>query len=382
MGADARVTIVVACGAFKGSLTAIEACHHAAEGARRAHPDTDVVERPVADGGGGSLEVMVAGGARPVPVTASGPTGQPVETSFAAIDPDTAFVEMADACGLLRLPDDTPAPLEASSRGVGEVILAALRSGRGNIHLGIGGSASTDGGTGMLSALGVRFLDAAGEELPDGGGSLLRLDRVDLDGLDPAVRAARILVACDVDNPLLGQLGAARVYGPQKGADPEQVEELEAGLSRLAEVLRNQGLDVDPDAPGSGAAGGVGFTARELLGASLDPGFEVLGTLTGLEDVVSAADLVVTGEGRLDDQTMHGKTPLGVAALCRSHAVPVVAVCGRLDLEADRVAEAGFAAAAALTEKEPDLAKSIANAGPLLEEVAADVVSRILPARA
>ena len=139
---------------------------------------------------------------------------------------------------------------------------------------------------------------------------------------------------------------------------------------------------MDPDAPGSGAAGGVGFTARELLGASLDPGFEVLGTLTGLEDVVSAADLVVTGEGRLDDQTMHGKTPLGVAALCRSHAVPVVAVCGRLDLEADRVAEAGFAAAAALTEKEPDLAKSIANAGPLLEEVAADVVSRILPARA
>ena len=205
------MTIVVACGAFKGSLTAIEACHHAAEGARRAHPDTDVVERPVADGGGGSLEVMVAGGARPVPVTASGPTGDPVETSFAAIDPDTAFVEMADACGLLRLPGDTPRPLEASSRGVGEVLLAALRSGRGNIHLGIGGSASTDGGTGMLSALGVRFLDADGAELPDGGGSLVQLDRVDLDGLDPAVRVARVLVACDVDNPLLGPLGAAEM---------------------------------------------------------------------------------------------------------------------------------------------------------------------------
>ncbi|WP_010539852.1 glycerate kinase [Dietzia alimentaria] len=373
------MTIVVACGAFKGSLTAVEACHHAAEGARRAHPDVDVLERPVADGGGGSLEVMVASGARTVAVTVSGPTGEMVETSFAAIDPDTAFVEMADACGLLRLPGGELRPLEASSRGVGEVLLAALRSGRGNIHLGIGGSASTDGGTGMLSALGVRFLDAAGNELPDGGGALSELDRVDLDGLDPAVRASRILVACDVDNPLLGPLGAARVYGPQKGATAEQVDDLEAGLTRLVEVLRTQGLNVDPDAPGSGAAGGVGFAARELLGASLDPGFEVLGTLTGLEDVVSAAELVVTGEGRLDDQTMHGKTPMGVAALCRTHAVPVVAVCGRLDLEADRVAAAGFAAAAALTEKEPDLARSMANAGPLLEDVAAEVISRILP---
>ena len=379
MGDDAGVTIVVACGAFKGSLTAVEACHHAAEGARRAHPDVDVLERPVADGGGGSLEVMVASGARTVAVTVSGPTGEMVETSFAAIDPDTAFVEMADACGLLRLPSGELRPLEASSRGVGEVLLAALRSGRGNIHLGIGGSASTDGGTGMLSALGVRFLDAAGNELPDGGGALSELDRVDLDGLDPAVRASRILVACDVDNPLLGPLGAARVYGPQKGATAEQVDDLEAGLTRLVEVLRTQGLNVDPDAPGSGAAGGVGFAARELLGASLDPGFEVLGTLTGLEDVVSAAELVVTGEGRLDDQTMHGKTPMGVAALCRTHAVPVVAVCGRLDLEADRVAAAGFAAAAALIEKEPDLARSMANAGPLLEDVAAEVISRILP---
>ena len=258
-------------------------------------------------------------------------------------------------------------------------MLEALRSGRGNIHLGIGGSASTDGGTGMLSALGVRFLDSRGNELPDGGGSLLHLDRVDLDGLDPAVRAARVLVACDVDNPLLGPLGAARVYGPQKGASPGEVDILEAGLARLVEVLRAQGLDVNPDAPGSGAAGGVGFTVRELLGASLDPGFEVLGTLTGLEDVVSAADLVVTGEGRLDDQTMHGKTPLGVAALCRSHGVPVVAVCGRLDLEADRVADAGFVAAAALTEVEPDIERSMADAGPLLEDVAADVISRILP---
>lgn len=373
------MTIVMACGAFKGSLTAIEACHHAAEGARRAHPDTDVVERPVADGGGGSLEVMVAGGARRIPVTVSGPTGRPVETSFAAIDPDTAFVEMADACGLLRLPGGRMRPLEASSRGVGEVILAALRSGRGNIHLGIGGSASTDGGTGMLSALGARFLDSSGVDLPDGGGALVHLDRVELGGLDPAVRASRIRVACDVDNPLLGPLGAARVYGPQKGALPREVDDLEAGLSRLVEVLRAQGLDTDPDAPGSGAAGGVGFAAREVLGASLDPGFEVLGTLTGLEDVVSAADLVVTGEGRLDDQTMHGKTPMGVAALCRSHAVPVVAVCGRLDLEADRVAEAGFVAAAALTEVEPDLARSMANAGALLEVVAAEVISRVLP---
>lgn len=374
-----RVIIVVACGTFKGSLTAAEACRHAAAGARRALPDADVVICPVADGGGGSLEVMVAGGARTVPVTVPGPTGEDVETAFAAIDPDTAFVEMADACGLLRLPGDVPAPLQASSRGVGEVVLAALRSGRGNVHLGIGGSASTDGGTGMLSALGARFLDAAGDPLPDGGGALVDLDRVELDGIDPAVRDARLTLACDVDNPLLGPLGAARVYGPQKGAGPEDVERLEAGLERLVEVLRAQGLDVDPEVAGSGAAGGVGFAARDVLGARLAPGFEALTALTGLEASASAADLVVTGEGRLDDQTMHGKAPMGVAALGRRHAVPVVAVCGRLDLEAERVASAGFVAAAALTEREPDLERSIRNAGPLLEQTVADVVRRVMP---
>lgn len=370
------MSIVVACGAFKGSLTATEACHHAAVGARRARPDQEVVECPVADGGGGSLDVMTEAGARRVPVTVSGPTGRPVETAFAALDPDTAFVEMADACGLLRLPGRTLMPLESSSRGVGEVVLAALRSGRGNISLGVGGSASTDGGAGMLAALGARFLDARGHELPDGGGALVDLDHVDLTGLDPAVRTARFRLACDVDNPLLGELGAARVYGPQKGASGEQIERLEAGLARLVEVLRAQGLDVDPGVPGSGAAGGVAFAAREVLGAELAPGFEVLTALTGLEELVSAADLIVTGEGRLDDQTMHGKAPMGVARLGRRHGVPVVAVCGKLDLSSERVARAGFADAAALTDVEPALARSMSLARELVEQVVEEVVAR------
>ena len=372
------MSIVIACGAFKGSLTAAEACRHAAVGARRARPDADTVECPVADGGGGTLEVMIAGGARRVPVTVSGPTGRPVETAFAALDPDSAFIEMADACGLLRLPGGVLSPLESSSRGVGEVVLAALRSGRGNINLGIGGSASTDGGTGMLSALGVRFLDSSGRELPDGGGHLVDLDRVDLSGLDPAVRTARFRIACDVDNPLLGPLGAARVYGPQKGASDEQIRLLEKGLHRLVDVLREQGLAVDPDVPGAGAAGGVGFAAREVLAAELAPGFEVLTSLTPLEELVSAADLIITGEGRLDDQTMHGKAPMGVAALGRRHGVPVIAVCGKLDLSSDRVAQAGFADAAALTDREPALARSMSLAGELLEDTVAEVVTRIL----
>lgn len=368
------MTIVVACAAFKGSLTAAEACRWAAVGARRAVPGEEVVEIPVADGGTGSLDVMEHIGATLVPIRVPGPTGAPTDTHFAALDPDTAFVEMADACGLLRLPEGTPAPLDASSHGLGEAILAAVASGRLNILCGIGGSASTDGGTGVASALGVRFLDDDDRPLPLGGRHLHRLARIDTSGLDPRIRAAQITIASDVDTPLLGPRGSAAVFGPQKGAESaEDLDLLERGLERLAEVAAP--LGGDPTHPGAGAAGGVGFMAR-LLGWELREGFSALAHLTGLEYSVAGANLVLTGEGRLDDQTEHGKAPIGVARLGREHDVPVWAVCGKIDLEASRVREAGFAGAAALTDLAGSPERAISEAGPLLAELTAALLER------
>lgn len=362
------MTIVIACAAFKGSLSAIEATVWAARGVRRAFAHEQIVTIPVADGGTGSLDVMRHIGATMVPITVSGPTGVPTHTHFAAIDPDTAFVEMADACGLLRLPHHTPAPLDASSFGLGEAILAALDSGRANILCGIGGSASTDGGMGMLTALGARFLDDAHQPLPPGGRDLRRLNSIDLAGLDPRLAHARITIACDVDTPLLGVTGSARMFAPQKGASEHDVIVLEEGLTRLAEVARDFGAT--PEKPGAGAAGGVGFAAQ-ILSWPLKPGFGQLAQLTGLESQIAGANAVITGEGRLDDQTAHGKAPLGVAKLARAHGVPVWAVCGKLDLAAERVRAAGFAGSAAIMNFAPDHATAMAEAGPLLAEITA-----------
>lgn len=369
------MTIVVACAAFKGSLSATEACHWAAEGARSSFPDEEIVTLPVADGGTGSLDVMHHIGATLYPIRVSGPTGEPVDTHFAATDPDQAFVEMADACGLLRLPAGEPAPLHASSYGLGEAILAALDSGRPNILCGIGGSASTDGGTGMAAALGVRFLDDAGEPLPLGGRELHRLASIDLTGLDPRIRQAQITIACDVDTPLLGTNGSARIFGPQKGAGDEDIAHLERGLARLAEVA--EPLGGEPDYPGAGAAGGVGFLAR-LLGWRLTQGFSVLSQITGLEYSVAGANLVLTGEGRLDDQTAHGKAPMGVAALGREHGVPVWAVCGKIDLAAERVRSAGFAGAAALSDIALTDEEAHSKAGPMLATLTQQLLDEAL----
>ncbi|WP_333618291.1 glycerate kinase [Dietzia sp.] len=366
------MTIVVACAAFKGSLTATEACRHAAEGARRAFPHEEIVTFPVADGGTGSLDVMRHIGAHLEPITVTGPVGRPAATHFAALDPDSAFVEMADACGLLKLPGNTPAPLDSSSFGLGEAILAALDSGRPNILCGIGGSASTDGGTGMAAALGARFLDDDGRPLPPGGRELHRLSSIDLSGLDERIANARITIACDVDTPLLGADGSAAVFAPQKGATADDIELLERGLARLAQIASP--LGAEPDYPGAGAAGGVGFMAR-LLGWDLRQGFEALSHLTGLEYSIAGANLVLTGEGRLDDQTAHGKAPMGVAELGREHGVPVWAVCGKLDLGAERVRAAGFAGAAALADIAEVEEEAFNRAGPLLAELTAALLA-------
>ena len=360
---------------FKGSLTAREVAERIAAGIEAEAPQVPVVLAPVADGGDGTVDAALAAGFERVPVHAEGPTGEPVESAFATRD-GVAVVEMADVSGLGRLPQGRLAALEAGSYGTGEVVRAALEHRCHTIVLGIGGSASTDGGAGMVQALGGRLLDSAGEELPRGGGALARLARVDLTGLDPRLAEARLIVASDVDNPLTGPQGAAAVYGPQKGAGPKDVELLDAALSRWASLVAASAPSAESESaaepfherPGAGAAGGVGFGAMAVLGAELQPGIELILDLLGFHEKLRGARLVITGEGSLDDQTLSGKAPVGVATAAAAAGVPVVAVCGRSLLTADRLRGAGIQQAYALTDIEPDLQRCLTEAGPLLEQ--------------
>ena len=378
--------VLIAPDKFKGSLAATEVAASVATGLRRVAPDVEVVQNPVADGGDGTLEAAFGAGYERVPVRVSGPLGDPVDTAY-ALRGGTAVVEMADACGLVRMPPGRLAPREASSVGLGEVIRAALDAGCARVVVGVGGSASTDGGAGMLRALGARFLGADGADLPLGGGALGSLDRVDLSGLHPRLESTELVLATDVDNPLFGPRGAAAVYGPQKGAGPADIEVLDAALARLSEVLGTAAVAASAAAgpagagstgtgsgrhpaatlPGAGAAGGVGFAALAVLGASARPGIELLLELTGFSDKLPGTTLVITGEGSLDQQTLAGKAPAGVAAAARACGIPVVAVAGRCLLDGAELAGAGIRAAYALTDLEPDLTRCMTEAGPLLE---------------
>ena len=361
--------VVVAPDKFEGSLTAGQAALAVEAGLKRARPDAQVVRLPVGDGGAGTLEAVVAAGFERIPMLATGPTGAPVDAAI-AMRGRAAFVEMAEASGLRRLPGGRRAPLQATTWGTGELIRAALDGGADELVLGIGGSATTDGGAGMAAALGARFLDARGAELPPGGAALLHLAHVEVDGLDPRLARVTVTVACDVDNPLVGPNGAAAVYGPQKGADAEDVLLLDSALRRYARVLAaDLGVDL-AEVPGAGAAGGLGAGAIAFLGASLRSGIELVLALVGFDRAVQDADLVVTGEGKLDAQTLRGKAPAGVARAAAAHGVPVVALGGVVEVSARELRAAGFEEAHALTELEPDVARCIAEAAPLLERLA------------
>jgi glycerate kinase len=364
--------VVVAPDKFKGSLGAGQVAARVAAGLRAVVPDLDVREIPVADGGEGTLEAAEAAGFRRVPVRVAGPTGEPLDSAL-AVRGATAVVEMAAASGLAVLPGGRPAALAATSLGTGQLVRAALDLGCREIVLGIGGSACTDGGAGLLVGLGARLLDADEVDLPPGGGALNRLSRADLGGLDGRLAGVRLVLATDVDNPLLGPHGAAAVYGPQKGATPADVEVLEAGLTRWVAALGAAvgGRAVDgADTPGAGAAGGVGYACLVALGAERRPGIDVVLGLTAFADVLPGARCVITGEGSLDAQTLHGKAPAGVAAAARTAGVPVVAVAGRCLLGGAELREAGIDAAYALTDIESDVRRCIEEAGPLLERLA------------
>ncbi|HEX4791656.1 MAG TPA: glycerate kinase [Actinospica sp.] len=340
-------TVIIAPDKFKGTLDAAEAAERIADGVlRAAPPGTSVRTFPVADGGEGTVRAALASGAgfREASVWVSGPTGQPVRASLAVDEAEgTAVIEMAQASGLAQLPDAIPAALTASSRGTGELIRHAVRElGCRKLVLGVGGSACTDGGAGMLQALGVRLLDAEGVELEPGGAALARLARIEApEELLPGVELA---LATDVDNPLLGAHGAAAVYGRQKGASDEDMRNLDVALTVWADKIADTTGEDHRDAAGAGAAGGTGFGALALLGARMRPGIALLLDLLGFERIVAGADLVLTGEGSLDEQSLHGKAPIGVANAARRAGALVAAVAGRVALPEARWREAGFAA--------------------------------------
>lgn len=371
--------VLIAADKFKGSLTAVQVAERVTAGLRRVVPGLEVEAMPVADGGDGTVDAAVAAGFERREVRVAGPLGHEVTAAF-ALRGDTAVVEMAEASGLQRLPAGVFAPLTASTYGSGELLRAALDAGARTIVFGVGGSATTDGGAGMLTALGARFLDADGEPVAPGGGGLGDLATADLSGLDPRLASVELVLASDVDNPLTGPKGAPAVYGPQKGASPDDVETLDAALAHYAKVLEEAvGHEAAEHAaaPGAGAAGGIGYGAL-LIGARFRPGIEVMLDVLGFAPALERATLVITGEGSLDEQTLHGKAPAGVAAAARAAGKEVVAVCGRLALPPEALGRAGIRRAYPLTEVEPDVAKCIADAGPILERVAERIAEDFL----
>ena len=364
--------VVLAPDKFKGSLTAAEVAKALAAGMQDVLPGLETIMLPVADGGDGTVAAALSAGFAKIIVDAVGPTGEPVQAPY-ALDGDRAVVELAAVVGLSMLPGGRLEPLRSSTYGLGLVVADAIRRGATTIVLGLGGSASSDGGAGMAQALGARLLGANGNELPPEGGALADLAHLDLAPLRAALDGVTIIVASDVDNPLLGLRGAAAVFGPQKGAAPQQVEALERGLRHWSQLVSNATGRDDAQRAGAGAAGGTGFAALALLNAEIKPGIELILDLIDFDRRIAGADLVVTGEGSLDEQSLAGKAPVGVARAAARAGIPVVAVAGRLQLSVTRLREAGISGGYALTALEPDVDRCIANAGPLLRRLGGQI---------
>lgn len=367
--------IVIAPDSFKDSLSAQAAADAIASGLAEVWADAQLIKCPMADGGEGTIEsVLAACDGQWMSAHVRGPLGAEVEAQWGWLGHSrTAIIEMATASGLQLLTLEQRDAGVTSTFGTGQLIAQALDAGAQRIILAIGGSATNDGGSGMLSALGARFLDAAGQLLPPGGLALARLARIDVAGLDPRLAKVRFEVAADVDNPLCGPNGASHIFGPQKGASPQQAVALDAALGHFADhSARALGADLR-DEPGSGAAGGMGFAAKAYLKASFRAGVEVVADLTGLEQALVGADLVITGEGRFDAQTLRGKTPFGVARIAQRQGVPVIVLAGTLGEGYERLYEHGISAAFSVVSGPVTLEQACRNAASLLHERARDV---------
>lgn len=366
--------IVIAPDSFKESLSAPDVAAAIASGWQQVFPEAECLLRPMADGGEGTVDaVLAAVGGERRECQVRGPLGEPVTAHWGWLGQGTAVIEMAAASGLHWVPRERRDARLASSYGTGELILQALNAGATRIILGLGGSATNDGGAGLLQALGVRFLDAQGGELAPGGAALAGLDHVDLNGLDARLAAVQVEVAADVDNPLCGPRGASAIFGPQKGATPEHVAELDAALGHFARIVAATLGEDHALFPGVGAAGGLGFASRAFLMASFRPGIELVAELSGLAEAVVGADLVITGEGRMDAQTLHGKAPVGVARIARQAGAPVIALAGSLGEGYQALYEAGIEAAFSLAPGPVSLEKAMADAAGELQARTADI---------
>lgn len=335
---------VIAIDSLKGSLSSIEAGNAIMEGIKRADPGAEVVVRPLADGGEGTTEALVSGlGGRLEKITVTGPKGKPTVAEYGIIEESkTAIMEMATAAGITLIDDCERNPLDTTTYGVGEMIAAAAEKGCRNFIIGIGGSATNDGGLGMLSALGFGFFDKEGNPVEIYGRGLENVAKITTDRVLPQLRECSFSIACDVTNPLCGDRGCSAVYGPQKGATPEIVRAMDGWLKNYAQIAKQTFDNVDPDYPGAGAAGGLGFAFMAFLGGSLEPGIDLILSKTNLEEYIRKADVVVTGEGRLDFQTAMGKAPVGVARLAKKYDKMVVAFAGAVTRDATECNKCGI----------------------------------------
>lgn len=362
--------ILLAPQALKGSLTAAETARAMAEGVQAVVPDAQVIELPIADGGEGTVEAMVAATeGQIIPVTVTGPLGEPVEAFFGMLGGSlqgTAIIEMAAASGLPLVPPERRDPRITTTWGTGELIRHALDLGCRRLLIGIGGSATNDGGAGMAQALGAHLLDEQGQELPPGGTALSRLARIVSDTLDPRLRDTAVQVACDVNNPLCGPHGASAIYGPQKGATPVMVKELDEALRHYASIIKRD-LDVDIlDLPGAGAAGGLGAGLVAFLHAELLPGSQMVLNALHFDTHLATADLIITAEGHLDSQTLRGKSVGAVASAAKARGVPVIVVAGGVDQDEHDLYSQGITAIVPLPTHPMPLAEAMTSAGRLV----------------
>ena len=376
---DNEMKIIIAPDSFKESLSSLEVALAIEEGFKSIFPNADYLKLPIADGGEGTVEALVtATKGRTVTAEVTGPLGEKVAAFYGVCgDGQTAIIEMAAASGLDLVPIEQRNPLVTTSFGTGELIRLALDAGYRQFIVGIGGSATNDAGAGMLQALGVRLLDQNGKEVGFGGGSLARLAKIDASRLDPRLKDAHIEVACDVNNPLTGSSGASVIFGPQKGATPEMVQELDDCLVHFATLVkRDLGTDI-ADQPGAGAAGGMGASLMAFLSAELRPGVSIVIEHTGLEKLLRDADLMITGEGCIDVQSVFGKAPVGIAQVAARCGVPVIALAGSLGVGAENVKQSGIAALFSVVKGPCSLDAALANAADNVRSTAKNVAAVI-----
>lgn len=364
--------IIIAPDSFKNSSSAICVAESIEKGIRRVTPEAQVIKMPIADGGEGTIDAILMGSkGQKITIEVQGPLKQGVEAKYVLVDEDTAFIEMAEASGLQLLSKEEHNPMETSTYGVGQLILAALDKGVSRIVLGIGGSATNDGGVGMAMALGVKFLDKEGQPIPLGGKGLELIDRIDMSKIDQRIARTEFKVACDVKNPLCGPEGATAIYGPQKGATPDMLERLEKGMRHYAKAVQQLlgGISYD-ESPGAGAAGGLGMGLMAFCSATLHSGIDTILDIVQIEKYLKEADLVITGEGNMDGQSIYGKVPVGLANRAKPFNIPVMAIVGGMGTGATKVYEHNIKSIMPLTNRPMALDEAMENVDVLLQDAA------------